>query len=77
MITEKHRVFIVNGKMEFAWFYDDKIKDKKQILDDFLDSKDWKSYLEYNKVKIKSANISKDLKTITIEVEANEFSRSR
>lgn len=69
MITDKHRLFYVNDKMEFALFYDASIKDPKVIVDSFLASKDFKCQAAYCGWKVKNTKISKDLKRVDITVE--------
>jgi hypothetical protein len=69
MITEKHRLFYINDKLEFALFYDKSLVDKDKIKNSFLNGKDWKDYERYNKVtSITSFNISDDLKVVNIKV---------
>lgn len=69
-ITEDHRQFFINDKLEFALFYDKKIKDKEKIIEDFLKGLDWKSFAIYSKVKkIIKTEVSKDLKKVFIFVE--------
>lgn len=66
MITDKHRKFYVNGKLEFALFYDPKEKNKQEIEKNFLDSHMWKSWANYCNLKVISVDISKDLKEVYI-----------
>jgi hypothetical protein len=68
-VTEKHRCFIVNGKLEFALFFDPAITDKNIIIKTFFDSKDWKWHLDYFKVKVIKTEVSPDLKEVYITVE--------
>ena len=72
MITESHRLFYVNDKLEFALYYNDAIKDPKQIVADFLASKDFKFMAQYCGWKVKSTKISKDLKRVDIECEVTQ-----
>jgi hypothetical protein len=66
-ISKDHRLFYVNGKLEFALFYDKSIKDKEIIINTFLESKDWKWYKSYYEVKkVKKIEVSKDLKEFRI-----------
>ena len=66
-ITDDHRLVYINGKLEFALFYDKSIKDKKVILNNFLESKDWKWYKSYYEIKkISKSELSKNLKEIKI-----------
>jgi hypothetical protein len=68
-ITDKHRLFFVNAKLEFALYFDPKIKDKDLILKNFFDSKDWKWYEKLWEVKkVIKTTISDDLREIRIEV---------
>ena len=66
MLTNFHRKFFVNNKLEFALFFDAKIKDKDKIIQDFLESKDWKWHLNYFNVTVTKTTISKDLMEIYI-----------
>lgn len=66
-LTDKHRSFFVNDKLEFALFFDPNIKDTEKIINDFLESKDWKWFKDfYNIKKIKKTEISKDLREVRI-----------
>jgi hypothetical protein len=66
-ITDQHRLFYVNGELEFALFYDPKIVDKSTIINSFLESRDWKWYMQvYDLKKVEKATISKDLKRVDI-----------
>lgn len=67
-VTSEHRCFYVNGKLEFALFFDPTIKDKQLIIKTFLESKDWKWYESYFKVKVIKTEITKDLKEVHISV---------
>jgi len=69
MITDRHRVFYINDKLEYALFYNKEIVDKEKIKDNFLAGKDWKDFSRYNDVKsIISFIVSEDLKTVHIKV---------
>ena len=69
MVTSKHRLFYVNGKLEFAIFYDPSVIDKDIIRANFTSSKDWKAFLRQNEVKsVKNFDFSDDLTTVQIKV---------
>ena len=73
MITDKHRLFYVNGKLEFALFYDKSVTDKEKIKENFLKDRDWLSFERYNQIKtIKSFEVSDDLKEVRIEARLNK-----
>ena len=66
-LTDQHRLFYVNDKLEFAKFYDPKIIDKEIIIKNFLESKDWEFYKDVWEVrKVKNIEISPDLKEVRI-----------
>lgn len=67
MITEKHRLFYVNGKLEFAFYFDATVKDPKKIIEEFLDCKDFKCQADYCGWKVKSTKISEDLMRVDID----------
>ena len=67
LITKKHRLIFIDGKIEFALFFDSSIKNKKEIMAQFLASKDWIGFSKTNEVKCKDIIISKDLKEIHIK----------
>jgi len=64
----KHRKFYVNGKLEFALFYDLKINNKEQILKSFFESKDWKFMANYCDWKVKSVEVNSDLTEVYIKL---------
>lgn len=72
MITDKHRCFYVNGKLEFALWYDSAIVDKEKIIKDFLESRDFKFLADYCGWKVKKTEISDDLKRVDITVKVPE-----
>lgn len=64
--SRSHRNFHVDGKLEFALFFDPNVKDKEKIVNDFLDSRDWKWWADYNKFEVDSWSISEDLINVYI-----------
>ena len=65
-ITDKHRLFIINGKLEFALFCEPS-DTKESIETEFLNSSYWKDYRRvYEVKKVTSFKVSKDLKKIQI-----------
>ena len=56
-ITDKHRLFFVDEKLEFAIFFDPNIKDKDKIIEEFITSKDWLWYKDYFNIKQEKNNI--------------------
>lgn len=67
--TQGHRNFFINGKREFAVFFNPEIVDKEVIVREFIESKDWKWYAGHFGVKVKSSKVSDDLLRVDIETE--------
>lgn len=66
MDLTNHRKFYVNDKLEFALFYDKKVKDKDTIINTFIESKDWKSFVNYCKFNLTDIRVSKDLSEVFV-----------
>lgn len=64
-ITNRHRVFSVNGKIEFALFYN-ALEDHEVALQSFLVSNLWKGYLRETGEKYHSAAFA-DERTVNIK----------
>ena len=66
----KHRNFHVNGKIEFSLYFDPKITDQDQIINEFFEDKDWKTWCDTVNVKPVSWKFSEDLLNVYIDVES-------
>lgn len=66
-LTDKHRLFYLDDELTYAFFFDPAVTDKKKILEDFFNCRDWKWHVDYFKVKVASAIVSDDLKEVRIK----------
>ena len=66
MITDKHRKFYIDGKLEYALFYNPEVVDKEQIVKDFLESISWKDYSNFYNKKFDKVSFEDNL-TVNIK----------
>ena len=62
------RDFYVNGKLEFSLWFEPEVEDKDQIIEEFMDDRDWKFMSWYCGWTFVSAEFSDDLLRVDIKV---------